>query len=486
MPLSRPSLSRDLVTYGAGGLFARALAFITFPVYTRVFPPDEYGILALVTTTTALLGPFLAVGGDTVYARFYFEAETDEARRRLTTTWFGFLAAWSATVVVVAILLREPLSRLLFGAATHTALLTVGLAAAPIALFSSLLLQILRNQFRSRLFVVFSLATSVLGVVLGLAAVLVLDMGLIGIVAGGLVGTLLVLPAQLFVVRSAFGGGFSRSLLRPLLTFGIPIVPTSLAFWVFTSSDRYMLRGLATLEEIGLYSVAVVVVSPLILVAGALGQAWLPHAMSTFERSEAEAKALVSSTFHHTLVLAGFGAVAVTVFAPEGLALLAGPDFQGASAAVGPLSLGAAAFLTVKIATTGIFIKKQPRYNAVYTWMAAAANVVLNLLLIPAMGIVGSGWATAAAYVMLSLLVMRTSQRLWPVRLAVGRSVGAVLLTTVFVVTAPLLLPPALSVGSVLLKAGLTLLALVVLTLVGAPELVARAVRAVRGRTAAG
>lgn len=70
-------LIRDIAVYGTGDLILRAAAFLTIPIYTRIFTPEEYGIWSLVTTIIGLLSIILSMGGDTAYARFFFDARTD-------------------------------------------------------------------------------------------------------------------------------------------------------------------------------------------------------------------------------------------------------------------------------------------------------------------------------------------------------------------------------------------------------------------------
>jgi len=65
----RPRLSTDLVVYGLGEAIVKAIAFLTLPVYTRVFAPAEYGQLSLATTVVGLVATVLALGGDSAYAR---------------------------------------------------------------------------------------------------------------------------------------------------------------------------------------------------------------------------------------------------------------------------------------------------------------------------------------------------------------------------------------------------------------------------------
>jgi O-antigen/teichoic acid export membrane protein len=77
-------LSRDLAVYGFGEALVKVVYLISIPIYTRLFAPNEFGVLSYVTTVAGLLGAVLALGGDSAYARYYFEARTDEARRHVT------------------------------------------------------------------------------------------------------------------------------------------------------------------------------------------------------------------------------------------------------------------------------------------------------------------------------------------------------------------------------------------------------------------
>lgn len=476
MTVRTSSLLQDVSAYGIGNLIARAAGFVTFPIYTRLFSPQEYGLLALVWTTTGFLGPFLAIGSDTVYARFYFQAESDREKRTLTTTWFGFLLFWSSTVVVIAMVFRTPISELIFGSGRHSTLLLIGLISAPVSLLQAMLLQILRNQFRSKLYVALSVGTSLFGTTLGLVAVLVLGAGILGVVAGTLLGILMALPLHFFFTQSSFAADFAPHLLRPLLAFGLPLVPSGMAFWVFQSSDRYMLRGLATLDEIGLYAVAVTAASPLMAVAAGLGQAWLPHAVSSYEDEGNDAKELVSQVYARTVTLSAIGAILLALLAREALMVLAGDPFLAAASAVGPLAIGGAATLTIKIASTGIFIKKKSQYDAIYTWVAAGVNVALNILLIPVMGMVGAAWATAGAYLTLCILLTWASQRLWPVALSSWR-LAVVTLTAIGVVAATPLLPELPFWHSLGLKAAVGLVVSMAVLAIGAPGLPSRIAR---------
>jgi O-antigen/teichoic acid export membrane protein len=63
-------------------------------------------------------------------------------------------------------------------------------------------------------------------------------------------------------------------------------------------------------------------------------------------------------------------------------------------------------------------------------------NVLLNLVLDAPFGMLGAAWATAAAYVILTLLYLATSQRLWAIPFEIRRSGSLVVLIVVFALAA--------------------------------------------------
>jgi O-antigen/teichoic acid export membrane protein len=463
----RPSrLSADLLVYGLGEALVKGITFISLPIYTRLFTPEAYGELSLATTVVGLVATFLALGSDTAYARFYFEAQGAAARRVLTTTWLGFLAIWSSAIALACVLAAAPLSRLVFGDERGAPLLAVGLLAAPLSLTNQMLGQVLRNQFRAPVFTAFSLLNAALTVGLGVYAVAVLGLGPIGVLVGALAAQALILPLRLLSTRDSFGRAFEPALLRRLVAFGAPIVPASLAFWVFLTSDRIVLGRLSTLEQVGLYSVAVSLVGVASIAIAALGQAWTPHLVRRFEEDRAAAAQFVGQMLVYCIAGFGFLAVGFTALAPEGLAVIAGQRYGGAAAAIGPLALGMVAYASVQMTAAGIQLMKQTRYLAIHAWVAALINVGLNLLLDGPYGMVGAAWATAISYGYLTLAYLATSQRLWPIAIPHRRTLFAIALVAAYTIVASFL-PTFPLLVAIVLKGAYTLSYVVVLLVTG-------------------
>jgi O-antigen/teichoic acid export membrane protein len=422
-------LAKDIAIYGSGDVLLRATAFITAPIYTRIFTVEDYGTLNFVLTVTGLMGAILILGGDSAYDRFYWEAKTHHERQLVTSSWLGFLSLWSVAAIVVCLPFVGWFSNWSFGTAQYALLFALALIATPLTLMNSLCGHVLRNQFRAQLFTILTVATTLLTIGLGIVGVVVLDLGLVGAIGGTSLAAAVILPVRLWTVRGFLRPMFSLHLVRNMLAFGVPFVPAALAGWVFASADRIVLGKLSTLDQLGLFAIATSAASILNLVNGALGQAWSPHAYMLYEERPEDARVFYGQVLTYLLVGFGVLCVGMTAFADELLKVLATPEFYAAAPAVGPLALGFMAYATIQVTASGISLMKKTRYLALYTWVAALLNVALNVVLVPKWGMMASSWTIAGTYLFLTTAYLVTGQRLWPVKYEMRRGLTAVAIT---------------------------------------------------------
>jgi O-antigen/teichoic acid export membrane protein len=444
---------KDMAVYGIGDVILRGAAFVTIPIYTRLLSPADYGRWGFVLAAVAVVSGVIGLGSDTAYARYFFEAADEEARRVVTSTWFSFLAVWSVAVALLALPFSGVFSDWSFGTNSYGTLFALALATLPLSLMNTMLGQALRNEFRAKVYSVLNVTSTLLIVTLGVAGALIATRPLVGIFAGGLIATAATLPVRIWLVRHLFTRSFSPALLRRLLAFGLPLVPAGLAWWVFSASDRIVLGKLSTLSEVGLYTIAIGITSVLGLFVTALGMAWSPHSLHVYEQRRDEAPAFFGRMA--TYIILGFSVlcVLVTTFAHEVLVLLSTPDFYGADVAVGPLALGFVAFASTQITASGISLRKKTSWFFHISLTAAILNLGLNLALVPRWGMQASAWATFSSYVFLTLAYFVVAQRLWAVVYEARRVLTLCVLTVGFTVGVRLL-PDLSTAASALLKCG--------------------------------
>lgn len=463
------AIAKDTFVYGFGDFVLRGASLFTFPIYTRLLDPSDYGRWSLVLSAVGLVGGFLSLGGDTAYARFFFGARDDAEKRLITTTWMAFLAAWSFGVTLVALPFASHYSDWAFHSSSYASLFVLALAATPVTLMNTMLGQVLRNEFRAKLYTVLNVASTLAFISFGMVGAFVAERPLVGILAGGLIGTAAFLPLRIWYARHWFARGFSTTLLRQLLAFGVPLVPAGLAWWIFGTSDRIVLGKLGTISDVGLYSVAIGLSSFLALFVNALGLAWSPHSFHVYENQLEDAPAFFGRVA--TYIVLGFGilSVLVSTFAHEILVLLSTKPYYGAAVAVGPLALGYVAYASTQVTAASLSLRKKTIWFSIISWSAALLNIALNLLLVPRWGMLASAWATFVAYLFLTVAYFLVGQRLWAIAYEGRRITVAALLTLAFSAAVPLL-PHLNLLESFALKIPYLLVFVALLTLFGAVD----------------
>jgi len=406
-------LGRHSLIYGVGGLVSRIVAVLLLPVYTHYLTPADYGKIETLIALTTVLGIILRAGISSAFFRFYFDAEDADARRTVLRTSFWFTMGAGTLGLVLLLVFAQPVSDFLFGTTSAANLVR----AAGVALWATVnyeqLTSLFRVEERSVAFVCASLANVFITIGLTLVLVVELDKGAVGVIVGNFSGTLIVYFALLGFRREQLGLQFDRGLLREMNRFGIPLVPTALFLWVTNFSDRFFLVKLSNVSEAGLYSVGVRVASAMVLLLTAFRMAWPAFAYSI--RDEDEAKRTYAYVLTYMTVVTAWVALALTLFAPWLVDLLAAPRFAESYRVVGPLSFAAVAFAAYIVVAIGVGRIRRTQFNWVVTGAAAIVNVALNLTLIPPYGMMGAAIATVAAYATMAVGMAWWSQRIYPV-----------------------------------------------------------------------
>ncbi len=259
---------------------------------------------------------------------------------------------------------------------------------------------------------------------------MVYDKGPIGVIVGNFTGTLVVYLSLLGYRREQLGLQFDRRLLREMNRFGLPLVPTAVFLWITNFSDRFFLAKLADIAEVGLYSVGVRVASAMVLLLTAFRTAWPAFAYSI--RDEDEARSTYAYVLSYLTVVTTWVALALTLFSPWIVDLLAADEFAESSTVVGPLAFSTVSYGAYIVVAIGVGRSRRTQFNWVVTAAGAAVNFGLNILLIPSYGMMGAAIATVAAYTTMAVGMAWWAQKVYPVpyqwrRVATAALVGVAL-----------------------------------------------------------
>jgi O-antigen/teichoic acid export membrane protein len=407
--------------YAGAALAQRGVGLLLLPLYTRALPPAEYGMLELFNTFTAVIGTVLALGfASAINKVLHADCETPAERQALLST--ALLVDLPVVLLGAALLVlgARPLAGWLVGdvAAADCVWLIAGQVVA--ATIWSLAVAMLRAQERALAFGVLNLAQFVLTAGLNVVFVAVLGWGVRGVLLGTLLAQLLALPVALLVAGRGSRLTIAPRLVRPLLQFGVLLLPMMLAGWVMDVSDRWVLRAYRDLDEVAVYAVGYKLGALLdTAVVWPFQLAWPAFAFAASRR--AGHRDTYARTFTYLVAVLSFAALAAALLAPSVLPWLAGPTYRDAARVVPWVALAYAANGAQFFFSPAVQLGGRVRSLAWYAPCAAVVNLGLSLLLVPRFGMMGAAASTLIAFAVLTVLVARTAQRVYPVPLESGR-----------------------------------------------------------------
>ena len=126
---------------------------------------------------------------------------------------------------------------------------------------------------------------------------------------------------------------------------------------------------------------------------------------------------------------------------------LAAPEFFGSYKAIGLIATAVTLYALYMVLVVILGRTGRTEFNFPATIAALVANVALNLVLVPPLGIVGAGLALVASYVVVLALMYGFTQRLFPVPYQWGRLARVVLASAVLVGAGELLMPTSGAAG---------------------------------------
>jgi O-antigen/teichoic acid export membrane protein len=313
--------------------------------------------------------------------------------------------------------LAVPLSLAMFGSSELAPAFGVIALIVLVDSFTTIPLSVLRAERRPFGYVAISLTRAIVGLAATVVFVVIVDAGVVGVFLGSLSGALAAFPLGLLALVRA---GTPRprwdgALVRSMLAFSLPLVPTAIAGWVLNLADRPLLQ-LITRDEslVGVYGIgytAGLAINALFIQPFTL--AWGAAYWELAARSDApSAFARVLTAF---AAIAGLVALGLAALGTDVIRFLLRPEFEPARFIVPFSAFGFVLYGVFTIVSAGLNIAGRTRRLPAIMGGAAAVNIVLNLVLIPVIGLYGAALATVVSYGVLALLTERASQRLYPV-----------------------------------------------------------------------
>jgi len=327
-------LGSETIIYGLSGVLLRFLTVFLIPIYTRIFAPEDYGVMSLIGATVAVISIFAVLALDNSAGRWYWDTEVLDDRKVTVASWTWCQLTVSSLLALMMFSMADWLGHLIIGRDDAGLYFRLAALALPLGVLGGVINSWLRMQRRPWATMVYALSITLLNILLTILLVIGLRWGLKGVYVAQLITAGVATVVAAWIMQDWLSPRFFNwKRLREMLRFGLPLIPAALAFWALNLSDRYFIEFYESTSEVGLYAVGGSIAALVAIATGAFQLAWGPFAMSIHKNPDA--KQVYATVLLAYLWLACLVSSTVTLLAPEAIRLVATEQYMGASTVVG-------------------------------------------------------------------------------------------------------------------------------------------------------
>ncbi|MEX2107541.1 MAG: oligosaccharide flippase family protein [Solirubrobacterales bacterium] len=428
--------------YTAASILSKLIAVALLPLYTRYLTPADYGAAEVLFASVVAASIVVRLGVIEAILRFYYKAGEDPAR--VVATSFAALFWFATVAALVAFPFAQPISEALLGKPA-TDLTRIAIGGLWVLTLYEYLLTLFRLEERARAYFIVTIASTLAAIALTIVLVIGEGEGARGLLIGSYATGGAFVLGLIVVHRRRISLLVDRGLLRRMLRFGLPTMPAELSLYGLNFVDRIIIARSVGLAEAGLYSLAVKFAQGVNILVRGFQLAWPPLAYSI--RDDDEARRAYAAVVTWFLAGCAFVVVGMWLFSRWMVRIFAAPKFFESYEAIGLISTAVTLYALYMVLLVILGRTGRTEFNFPATIAALVANVALNLILVPSMGIVGAGIALLASYLIVVALMYVFTQRLFPVPYEWGRLARVVVVSAALVGLGELLLPTSGAVG---------------------------------------
>lgn len=442
------SIGRHSLVYGAGAVIPFVIGMVNIAVLTRFIAPSAFGQLAVLLifggsltilyTLGTLQGTYrLVYGGDG-------EEEIDDLddvavvsdKGRVLSTGIALVALVSLLGTVAIVLSAGWFTRILFLDESQTGLVILAATSGALGAVWRIVINIPRLERRPKTYAGLNGVRPTLAVALSILLVTVADAGIGGVLVGISVGTAVATVLGLTLCRDSIVPAFRTDYARDIVRGGRMLIPIMLSAWIVHHLDVYIVAGLGSDTDAGLYRVASRVAAIVSFALGFFMMAWSPlRRTSLFRALEGEAR---HGWFNATMVTYFFvvcmGLLVVLGVAAQFLVRIAGPAYADAATLIPLLGLALVAYGCFIVMIRVVKLPNHARSYAIFAVLSTVVFAVVALVLTPPLGAEGTALAQVVGY-SVGIVVVGTSAtrsgslpaiRWWKVAVSAGTACACV------------------------------------------------------------
>lgn len=372
-----------------GTFSSKVLVYLLLPLYTAMLSPAEYSDANIISQLANLIMPIAAVG--ICDGLFRFALDAGKKKREVFSS--------GISVLIFGTLLFLALSPFLFEVKMLTGYVWLTVIYVIAANFQLACANYLRALGKTMVFAVQGIINTVLNIGFNVLFLVVFRMGVTGyvlsvVVANVIVTLLMVVWQKLY--RDVRLSLFDPIIVRDMLKYSVPMIPTTIFWWVTSVSGQFLVKYMCGDEANGIFAASYKIPTVLTLMTTIFIDAWQYSAVADAdEQSRGSFFSEVFRTYSGLIFMAASALIALSkIFARVMLA-----DAYYSAWQYMPTLVIATTFSAVTTFLGSIYmVKKKSMMSFLTSMCGAVINVTVCFLLIPKLGTQGAAISAAISY----------------------------------------------------------------------------------------
>lgn len=250
------SFGKNTLYYAIGIIAIRFTTFLLLPLYTGYLTQEEYGLLATLLFTTEIIITINDVGMRSAFMRFYSDFLNNNKLSELIGSSVLLNILVGLFLIIITTLIPDSFISQLFNVEIIQHLVILTVLAGITKTLSLNILSYFRAKNLGSAYMIISILTSILLVILTWVGLVVKDWGIIGVLYAQVISFGTVWLTLLIWIILKEGFYITPKTLRKLYKFGYPLILATSGSILVNTSGNYFLGIFRSLEEVALFAIA--------------------------------------------------------------------------------------------------------------------------------------------------------------------------------------------------------------------------------------
>jgi len=407
---SAPSLKKDALFYGIAVLAERLVSFLIIPILTKNLSQEFYGVWTQIIVTVGLLSPMVLMGFSSAVVRF-LSGEKDSQKVSSVFHWMSAIVlSISFLAIVVTFFFGSTLSKTMFGN-THLYRFVYLFGFFLLADVSfELILSFLRAQKKIQTLSVYYFLKNAGRVIVLALGILLFHFSFFYTVTSIVIlqlGLIVFMYVKDIFNKVGFNLYFKKVPWKKIICFSLPLVPYTLTIWGNNFADRYFILHILNIKQVSIYAVAYSLAAIIAVLYGIIGFILYPHLTELWNKGD---KKGVVDMFNKAIgyyLFFVFPLIAIlTIFSNPIIRVLSTSSYLSGWQIIFWLALGISIFGLYQLNILPMLLENKTLLIFIISIAALMMNVVLNIIMIPRIGILGAAIATFISNATLAFLTI--------------------------------------------------------------------------------